>query len=76
MTTSETAILAFFRRFDARPQEMLFINPQQSKSQAAKFRIAMQSLIEKGFVNKERPKAAYSLTMAGYKLSVGTPVPT
>ena len=74
MNTAETAILAFFRRFEARPAEMLFINPQQSKDQSAKFRTAMQSLIDKGFVTKERPKQAYSLTVAGYRASVGVAV--
>ena len=74
MNSAETAILAFFRRFDARPSEMLFINPNQAKDQSPKFRAAMQSLIDKGFVTKERPKQAYSLTMAGYKASVAVPV--
>ena len=74
MNSAETAILAFFRRFDARPSEMLFINPNQSKEQSPKFRSAMQSLIDKGFVTKERPKQAYSLTLAGYKASVTVPV--
>ena len=70
MTPAETSILVFFRRYGARPTQMLFFNPNDCKMSPAPFRNAMESLMRQGFVVKERPKLAYSLTRDGYELSL------
>ncbi len=70
MSTSERLILESFRRFQAGPDEMLFLNPADCKLQPTPFKNAMQSLIRQSFVVKERPKSAYSLTRGGYNRSV------
>jgi hypothetical protein len=70
MTPSECAILTFFRRFDIGPDEMMFVNPGDCKIAQSPFRTAMQSLIGRGFIVKERPARAYSLTHNGYQHSL------
>ena len=70
MTPAETNILIFFRRYGARPTQMLFFNPNDCKMSPAPFRTAMESLMRQGLVVKERPKLAYSLTRDGYDLAV------
>jgi hypothetical protein len=70
MTASERSILECFRRFQAGPDEMLFMNPADCKMQPVPFRNAMLSLIRQSMVVKERPKAAYSLTRNGYDASL------
>ena len=72
MTKSESSILAFFRRFDVGPEEMLFFNTAYSKTHDNDFKSAMRSLIRKGMVMKDRPAHAYSLTMTGYRASLVT----
>ena len=75
MTASERSILDCFRRFQAGPDEMLFLNPADVKMQPTPFRNAMQSLMRQSLVVKERPKAAYSLTRNGYDLSLAAVPP-
>ena len=75
MTPAETNILNFFRRYGARPTQMLFFNPNDCKMSPAPFRNAMESLMRQGLVVKERPKLAYSLTRDGYDLSVAIAPP-
>jgi hypothetical protein len=70
MTAEELGILHFFRRFRVGPEEMLFFTPSDCKVTAKQFLAAMHSLIEKDLVMKERPAQAYSLTSAGYRVSV------
>ncbi|HEX3998945.1 MAG TPA: hypothetical protein VHX65_10370 [Pirellulales bacterium] len=70
MTPSERSILACFRRYQAGPDKMLFLNPADCKMHPGPFRNAMMSLIRQSLVVKERPKAAYSLTRDGYDISV------
>lgn len=73
MTAEELDILLFFRRFLVGPKEMLFFTPSDCKVAAKQFVGAMHSLIEKDLVVKERPAQAYSLTSAGYRLSLRAP---
>lgn len=70
MSASEISILREFRRYQLRASEMLFFNNGQAKTQSRQFTHAMLSLIEKGFVVKERHKNAYSLTSNGYLASL------
>jgi len=70
MTATETAILTFFRRYQIGPHEMLFFNANDCKLGPGSFRTAMQSLVSRGLVIKERPAKAYSLTRDGYDLSL------
>ncbi|MCL4204396.1 MAG: hypothetical protein KJ000_18075 [Pirellulaceae bacterium] len=73
MTAEELDILRFFRRFQVGPAEMLFFTPNDCKVAAKHFLAAMRSLIDKDLVVKERPIQAYSLTSAGYRLSLRAP---
>jgi hypothetical protein len=73
MTAEELDILLFFRRFLVGPKEMLFFTPSDCKVAAKHFIAAMHSLMEKDLVVKERPAQAYSLTNAGYRLSLKAP---
>jgi hypothetical protein len=75
MTPSEAAILTFFRRYEIGPAEMLFFNPGDCKLGIAPFYSAMESLVRRGLVVKERHKLAYSLTRNGYTLSLTVPLP-
>lgn len=70
MTPAEVDILEFFRRYQVGPAEMLFFNPGDCKLPDGSFQNAMKSLMDKGLVVKERPRRAYSLTRAGYQLSI------
>src|SRR5690606_10360318 len=56
------------------PEQMLFFNPGDCKVAPAPFRTAMESLMNRGLVVKERPKQAYSLTRSGYQLSLSPDV--
>lgn len=73
MTAEELDILRFFRRFQVGPAEMLFFTPNDCKVAAKHFLSAMRSLMDKDLVVKERPIQAYSLTSAGYRMSLRTP---
>jgi hypothetical protein len=72
METIESAILAYFRRYRIQPAEMLFFNAHDCKLPDKPFHAAMDSLVHRGMVIKERPSAAYSLTQAGYDLSLAS----
>jgi hypothetical protein len=74
MSASESTILQFFRRYQIGPAQMLFFNPGDCKLSTGMFNSAMQSLIARGMVIKERPKQAYSLTHTGYDASMLEPV--
>lgn len=75
MNASERSIMECFRRYQAGPDEMLFLNPADCKMQPTPFRNAMLSLIRQSLVVKERPKHAYSLTRGGYDVSLLTAPP-
>lgn len=75
MTADECAILVLFRQYKIGPEEMLFFNPGTCKLSGTPFRNAMQSLMTRGLVMKERPKEAYSLTRNGYDISLGVKLP-
>ena len=66
MTPAELKILAIFRRFRVGPHKMLcmshFINEE--------FLAAMERLIKRKWVIKDRPAHAYYLTRAGYDASL------
>jgi len=69
MDDIEISILAFFRRYRIHPAEMLFFNAHDCKLQDKPFLAAMEALIRRGMVVKERPGQAYSLTKEGYHLA-------
>jgi hypothetical protein len=70
MDNVESAILTFFRRYRIQPAEMLFFNAHDCKLPDKPFHAAMELMIRRGLVVKERPAAAYSLTQEGYDLSI------
>ncbi len=70
MSATEAVILTFFRRYQIGPHQMLFFNSGDCKLGPSSFRTAMQSLVSRGLVVKERPPQAYSLTRNGYDLSL------
>jgi DNA-binding IclR family transcriptional regulator len=69
-TASEAEILRLFRSYRVRASEMLFFNQGVSKARPAHLSRALQSLIERGLVIKERHPDAYSLTPRGYRASL------
>jgi hypothetical protein len=69
MTAAEWRILGLFRRYRVRPAEMLFVNFRDCRVTARGFVYAMRRLMAHGFVVKEHPRQAYSLTRAGYEMS-------
>ena len=69
MSAVEMRILQLFHRYQVRPAEMLFVNCHEFRVSASGFASAMRRFIDKGFVVKERPQQAYSLTRAGYEIS-------
>lgn len=75
MNADECVILALFRQYKIGPDEMLFFNTGTCKLSGTPFRNAMQSLMSRGMVIKERPKEAYSLTRQGYDMSLNMPEP-
>jgi RIO-like serine/threonine protein kinase len=75
MTATEFAIMGFFRRYKILPEEMLFFNPADCKMSPGPFNTAMESLMRRGLVIKERPKQAYSLTRNGYDIARAIEVP-
>ena len=66
MSDAETAILKQFRLYQVQAREMLFINRGYAKAQSTQFARAMDSLIKRRLVIKERHRDAYSLTDRGY----------
>ena len=70
MNQAETNILRQFRYYSIRPAEMLFFNSQSAKAHPQQFTQAMQSLVNRGMVVRERPRNAYSLTDLGYQASL------
>lgn len=70
MTNAERTILSTFRRFDMQPNKMLCLGSIVGNLNTREFQVAMDSLIEKGMVLRERPKHAYCLTRSGYDASI------
>jgi|GEM_PF-5877104 len=72
MTNGEQAILSFFRRFEMRAEQMLFINNNGAvaKLDGSAFDYAMEKLIKQGLVRRDRRKHAYFLTKAGYEATL------
>ncbi len=66
MTPAELEIMAIFRRFRVGPNKMLcmdnFIDDM--------FLAAMENLVDRKLVVKDRPAHAYYLTLAGYKAAL------
>lgn len=75
MSADESTIMSLFRQYKIGPDEMLFFNPGTCKLSGTPFRNAMQSLMNRGLVIKERPKEAYSLTRSGYDMSLTVAAP-
>ena len=73
MSATELSILRVFRSYQVGPAEMLFLNSGDCRVSASSFLPAMRRLIDKGMIVKERPEHAYSLTRAGYQLSLSAP---
>ena len=69
MNAAECSILDFFGRYLVGPSEMLFCCANDCRITDRRFRSAMLSLVEKGLMIKERPRQAYSLTEAGYRVA-------
>ena len=69
MNAAEFSILDFFGRYLVRPSEMLFCCANDCRITDKRFRSAVLSLVEKGRLVKERPRQAYSLTEAGYRVA-------
>ncbi len=74
MSVAELEILSVFRRYRVGPAEMLFLSSSDCRVAAASFTSAMRRMIERGLIIKERPEQAYSLTKAGYTLSISPKV--
>ena len=70
MTANECAVLVFFRQYLIQPDEMLCFNAGDLKLPPDRFQATMHSLMQRGFVIKERPQQAYSLTKQGYWASL------
>jgi len=63
MTDAERAILKVFRQYDVSPNQMLCFDGKVIK----RFQSGVRSLIDKGWIAKDRPKDAYYLTPAGHE---------
>lgn len=73
MTKAERAILQRFRQYRIGANEMLFFNANFMTTNTAGFNLAMSSLIREGLVVQERRKNAYSLSDAGFVVSLSAP---
>ena len=69
MDAVELSILEVFGRYLVGPTEMLFCSAQDCRMADRRFHAAMLRLVQKGLLVKERPRQAYSLTKAGYRLT-------
>ena len=69
-TDSEAEILRLFRSYRVRASEMLFFNQGINKTRPVQLTRALESLVERGLVVKERHRDAYSLTTRGYRASL------
>jgi hypothetical protein len=69
MNAAEWNILGLFRRYLIRPSEIMFVNAHDCRVAEDHFASAILGLVKKGLLVKERPRQAYSLTHAGYRLS-------
>jgi hypothetical protein len=66
VTPAELKIMAIFRRFRVGPYKMLCMNHFIDET----FLAAMENLIERKLVVKDRPAHAYYLTPAGYEAAL------
>jgi len=62
MTDSERAILKVFHQYDVTAHQMLCFDGKVVK----RFHSGIRSLIERGWICRDRPKDAFYLTPAGY----------
>jgi hypothetical protein len=67
MSGTELDIIKLFRAYGVTAHQMLFFPAAFAKQESRKFTGAMQSMIERGLVVKERNHEAYSLTARGYR---------
>jgi len=70
MNPAEIDILRQFRRYLVSANSMLFFNSSRAKPHSAQFKRAILSLIEQGLITRSRWENAFSLTPAGYSLSL------
>jgi len=70
MNPAEVKILRQFRSYGLRTNEMLFFNRSLAKPHLPDFTRAIQTLIDRGLLVKERHQDAYSLTTLGYQASM------
>jgi hypothetical protein len=75
MTGTELDILRLFRDYGVTAHQMLFFPAAFSKPESRKFTVAMQSMIERGLVVRERNHEAFSLTARGYREALKLPEP-
>jgi hypothetical protein len=69
MTTPQSEILRYFRRYDVEAGQMLFFDTGPASTNPGRFKDAMGGLIRDGLVVQERPSGAYSLTEQGYRIA-------
>lgn len=72
MNPAEVKILRQFRSYGLRTNEMLFFNRSLAKPHLPEFTRAIQTLVERGLIVKERRQDAYSLTTLGYQVSISS----
>jgi hypothetical protein len=70
MSDVEIEIMQYFRRFDVGVGQVLFFDTGPAKAHPTQFNHAMESLVRRGMVIKERHRGAYSLTARGYRKSL------
>jgi hypothetical protein len=70
MNGTELDILKIFRAYEVTAHQMLFFQTAFTAPESRKFTGAMQSMIDRGWVVKERRQGAYSLTPRGYSESL------
>jgi hypothetical protein len=71
ITSAEADILRSFRNYGLRAHEMLFFNRNAGKAHSPRFNEAMQAMINRGLVIREkRHRDAYSLSTSGYQVSL------
>jgi hypothetical protein len=67
---AEAEVLRLFRSYRVGVSEMLFFNHGAGKARPQRFTRAIEALIERGMVIRERHRDAYSLTQTGYNASL------
>ena len=67
---AEASVLRTFRTYQVSARQMLVLNHGHTKPPPASYARALQSLLERGLVVRERFPNAYSLTALGYQASL------